>query len=239
MTYDGAGLGAPSIVLQGLAKAGNHNGGRMIFGPDGDLYIGVGDAGSPGRSQDTTSLNGKILRIAPDGSIPTDNPFGNAVWSYGHRNVQGLAFDAEGRLWASEFGQNTWDELNLISKGGNYGWPGQEGITGAAGMIDPVAQWSTSDASPSGIAIAPAAPSPSSAGDAVYMTALRGQRLWEIPVSGGARSGDPVPFFTGAYGRLRDVVAAPDGSLWLLTNNTDGRGSPRPGDDRILRVTFG
>jgi glucose/arabinose dehydrogenase len=229
MTYDGR-LGSPEVVLQGVARAGNHNGGRILFGPDGNLYVGSGDAGVTSRSQDTGSLSGKILRIRPDGSIPPDNPFGNAVWSYGHRNVQGLAFDSDGRLWASEFGQSTWDELNVITRGGNYGWPDEEGITRAAGMIDPEAVWSTGEASPSGIAIV---------GDAVYMAALRGERLWKIPIRAGARAGEPVPYLAGVHGRLRDVVPAPDGSLWVLTNNTDGRGSPRNGDDRILRVTLG
>jgi glucose/arabinose dehydrogenase len=229
MTYNGS-LGTPQVIFKGISKATTHNGGRLAFGPDGNLYIGVGDAGVTSRSQDKNSLNGKILRIRPDGSVPGDNPFGNAVWSYGHRNVQGLAFDGGGRLWASEFGQSTWDELNLINRGGNYGWPGQEGATGAAGMIDPVAVWRTADASPSGIAVV---------GNAVYMTALRGERLWRIPISGGARSGDPVAFLNGTHGRFRDVARAPDGSLWVLTHNTDGRGEKRADDDKILRVTLG
>lgn len=227
MPYDGTSLGEPELVTDGILRAGNHNGGRIIFGPDGMLYAGTGDAGDPDASQDTGSLNGKILRMTPDGGVPPDNPFGNLVWSYGHRNVQGLGFGEDGRLWASEFGQNTWDELNLIERGANYGWPVAEGQVGVEGMTDPVEQWATDDASPSGIAVA---------GNQVYMAALKGARLWHIPAPGAQTSLEPVAYFTGEYGRLRDVVAAPDGSLWVLTNNTDGRGSPRDGDDRILRV---
>jgi glucose/arabinose dehydrogenase len=232
MTYDGDKLGEPDVIVDGLAKGSIHNGGRLAFGPDGMLYAGVGETGNPSLSQDTSALNGKILRMTPDGSVPPDNPFGNLVWSYGHRNVQGLAFDAEGRLWASEFGQSTWDELNLIQRGGNSGWPVVEGQAGRDGMIDPVAQWPTDDASPSGIAIV---------GSTVFMASLKGARLWTIPLpdEAGRPAGEPTAYFVGEYGRLRDVVNAPDGSLWLLTDNTDGRGRPREGDDRILRLTLG
>ena len=115
--------GRVRTVLTGLASAGIHNGGRIAFGPDGKLYAGVGDAGNTASAQDRNSLNGKILRINPDGSVPS-----GAVWSLGHRNVQGLAWDARGRLWASEFGQDTFDEVNLIRRGRNYGWPTVEGI---------------------------------------------------------------------------------------------------------------
>ena len=130
-------------------------------------------------------------------------------------------------MWASEFGQNTWDELNRIQPGANYGWPIVEGISGREGFTDPVAQWPTSDASPSGIA---------TRGDTVFMAGLRGERLWQIDTDAGVMRGEPVAALVGEYGRLRDVVAPTDGSLWLLTNNTDGRGSPRPGDDLLLRV---
>ncbi len=230
MRLDSGGLGPAQVVLDGIAKAGNHNGGRITFGPDGMLYVGTGDAGEQPASQDLESPNGKILRLAPDGSVPPGNPFpGSPVWSFGHRNVQGLAFDDAGRLWASEFGQNTWDELNLIQPGQNYGWPEVEGGAGAGGFVDPVAQWSTDDASPSGIALRDGV---------VFMAALRGARLWVIPVPDAA-VGQPEPFFEGDYGRLRTAAIAADGSLWLVTSNTDGRGSPRGGDDRILRVTLG
>ncbi|MET0520947.1 MAG: PQQ-dependent sugar dehydrogenase [Jiangellaceae bacterium] len=228
MPYRGGALGAAEVVVDGIPKAGNHNGGRLAFGPDGKLYVSTGDASRPERAQDLDSLGGKILRLNPDGSIPADNPFdGSPVFSYGHRNVQGLAFDDDGNLWASEFGQNTWDELNLIQAGQNYGWPVVEGVGGDDRFVDPVAQWSTDEASPSGIAFVR---------DTVFMAALRGERLWQIPVQDGT-AGSPADFAVGEFGRLRHAEVAPDGSLWVLTNNT-ARGTPREGDDRILRVTL-
>ncbi len=228
MPYRGGALGAAEVVIDGIPKAGNHNGGRLAFGPDGKLYVSTGDASRPERAQDLDSLGGKILRLNPDGSIPADNPFdGSPVFSYGHRNVQGLAFDDDGNLWASEFGQNTWDELNLIQAGQNYGWPVVEGVGGDDRFVDPVAQWSTDEASPSGIAFVR---------DTVFMAALRGERLWQIPVQDGT-AGSPADFAVGEFGRLRHAEVAPDGSLWVLTNNT-ARGTPREGDDRILRVTL-
>jgi glucose/arabinose dehydrogenase len=202
----------------------------MVFGPDGKLYVGTGDASDRPTSQDPASPNGKILRLNADGSVPGDNPFsGSAAWSIGHRNVQGLAFDEAGRLWASEFGQNTWDELNLIERGANYGWPEVEGRGGGGEFVDPVAQWSTGEASPSGIAYV---------NGVIFMAALQGERLWVVPVPNG-QVGTPEPFFVSQYGRLRTVERAPDGSLWLTTSNTDGRGDAQDGDDRILRVSLG
>ena len=227
MTFDGAALGPPELVLDGIASNTTHNGGRIHFGPDGMLYAGVGDAGNPQTAQDPSSLSGKILRMMPDGSVPADNPFDNLVWSYGHRNVQGFGWTDDGTMWASEFGQDTWDELNLIEPGSNYGWPVVEGQAGQDGLVDPVAQWNPDDASPSGVAVVDGQ---------VYLAGLKGQRLWQVPDPGAGSSLEPVAWFQGEYGRLRDVVEAPDGNLWVVTNNTDGRGSPRDGDDRILIV---
>ncbi|KJE20465.1 glucose/sorbosone dehydrogenase [Frankia torreyi] len=221
---------APTPILTGLADAAVHNGGRIRFGPDGLLYAGVGDAGVRSRAQDRSSLNGKILRMRPDGGVPPGNPFPSSlVYSLGHRNVQGLAWDSAGRLWASEFGQDRLDEINLIVPGGNYGWPGVEGTgdTDGGRLRNPLATWTTAEASPSGIAIR---------GDTLYVAALRGQRLWELDLAGTAVRGRPRALFTGELGRLRAAVAAPDGSVWLLTNNTDGRGAPKPGDDRIVAL---
>lgn len=222
-------LGAPKPILTGLAKAGNHNGGRIAIGPDGKLYATVGDAGDPQRSQDLASLNGKILRMNLDGSVPADNPFpGSLVYTLGHRNPQGLAWDSDGQLWASEFGQNTWDEFNRIEAGRNYGWPLVEGMGGKAGFVDPVLQWSTSEASPSGLSFVRGT---------FFMAALRGARLWAIyPGAGEGAQPDSQAWFTGEFGRLRDAVASPAGDLWVLTNNTDGRGSPREGDDKVLQI---
>ncbi|MFJ5712368.1 PQQ-dependent sugar dehydrogenase [Streptomyces sp. NPDC093105] len=221
-------LGAPEPVLTGIPKGVVHNGGRIAFGPDGMLYAGTGETGRTGLAQDRGSLGGKILRMTPEGRPAPGNPFpGSVVYSYGHRNVQGIAWDAEGRLWAAEFGQNTWDELNLVEPGRNYGWPHAEGRAGEARFVDPVAQWPTSEASPSGIAYARGA---------VWMAGLRGERLWRIPLSGAERSGEPEAFLAGEYGRLRTVLAGGDGRLWLVTSETDTRGTPEAGDDRILRL---
>ncbi|WP_442818578.1 PQQ-dependent sugar dehydrogenase [Streptomyces sp. NBC_01320] len=236
MRYDGTGrdpgrqLGAPHTILRGIPKGYIHNGGRIAFGPDGMLYAGTGETGQTRElSQDKKSLAGKILRMTPDGRPAPGNPVpGSLMYSYGHRNVQGLAWDGQKRLWASEFGQDTWDELNQIVPGGNYGWPKYEGKVGKAGFVDPVAQWRPSEASPSGIAFARGS---------IWMAGLRGERLWRIPLSGSPGReplAAPQSFLRGKYGRLRTVLAAGGDRLWLVTSNTDTRGTPKPGDDRVL-----
>lgn len=220
-------LATGRVILDGIPAGSLHNGGRLEFGPDDMLYAGTGDAGVTSRAQDPRSLGGKILRMTRSGSAPAGNPFpGSVVYSLGHRNVQGLAFDQQGRLWASEFGQNAWDELNLIRPAGNYGWPDVEGPESDPRFVNPKEVWTPDVASPSGIA---------HLGGAAYMAGLRGSRLWQIPTA-GTLTGDPKAFFTGRYGRLRTVTVAPDGSLWVVTSNTDGRGFPAAHDDRILRV---
>ena len=226
-------LGVSALVLDSIPRASNHNGGRIAFGPDGLLYATAGDAGSAGNAQNLNSLGGKILRLTPTGGVPPGNPFKTLIYSYGHRNPQGLAWDSRGQLWASEFGQNTWDELNRIVPGGNYGWPIVEGKAGDCAYIDPEQQWSTDQASPSGIAIV---------NDTIFMASLRGSRLWSIPIApataaGGSSTGAPTAWFTNRYGRLRDVVSGPAGTLWFVSNNTDGRGSPQLGDDRLYQVS--
>lgn len=233
MLYDpekpeGEQLGAPDTILRGIPKGTNHNGGRIAFGPDQMLYASTGERYEGPLAQDKKSLGGKILRITPDGEPAPGNPFDNSpVYSYGHRNVQGLAWDGKQRLWASEFGQNTWDELNQIQPGGNYGWPEVEGKGGESGFIDPVAVWGTDEASPSGIAMAEGS---------VWMAGLKGERLWRIPLDATKASADPQAFLEGDYGRLRTVVSAGGNKLWLVTSETDGRGSPENGDDKILEL---
>lgn len=233
MLYDprkpaGRQLGAPDTVFKGIPKGFIHNGGRIAFGPDRMLYAGTGEAGDKGLSQDLKSLGGKILRLTPEGEPAPGNPFpGSPVYSYGHRNVQGLAWDGKQRLFASEFGQNTWDELNAIKPGDNYGWPEAEGRSGEAKFHDPLAQWGTDEASPSGLA---------HAGGSLWMAGLKGQRLWRIPLKGTEASAEPQAFLTGEFGRLRTVVPAGGNRLWLVTSNTDGRGNPKKGDDRILEL---
>jgi glucose/arabinose dehydrogenase len=229
--FDGTRLGEPQAVLTGIPVGFIHDGGRLTFGPDGFLYVSTGETGEESLSQDQESLAGKVLRITPEGDPAPGNPTaGSPVWTSGHRNVQGLAFDDRGRLWASEFGSSTWDELNLLRKGGNYGWPILEGAGDLAEFRDPLAQWRTDDASPSGLAYLDGY---------LWMASLRGERLWRIPVTRDG-IGTPRAFFVGEYGRMRTVLVAPDGErLWVTTSNQDGRGTPAPSDDRILLVDPG
>jgi len=229
MPFDGSKLGAVTPILTGIASAGNHNGGLVKVGPDGKLWIGTGERGQPPRAQDRSDLGGKILRINLDGSIPDDNPFPDSpVYSLGHRNVQGLAFDSADRPWAVEFGQNTWDELNLIVPGGNYGWPEVEGKEAKDGFIEPLVQWATDDASPSGMAIVD---------DVAYIGGLKGERLWQVPLI-GTTTGTPKAYLEGRFGRIRNVAAAPDGTLWITTSNRDNRGNPISDDDRVIRLSL-
>ncbi|WP_296666451.1 PQQ-dependent sugar dehydrogenase [Demequina sp.] len=236
-------LSLPTPVIEGIPSAKNHDGGRMRFGPDGFLYISVGDAGKPELAPNTDSLAGKILRVIADGSeadgkAAPDNPWKNRVWSRGHRNVEGFGWVADGRMYASELGQDSADELNLIKAGANYGWPAHEGFSGApsgtapgtmlGGYTFPVATWDPDEASPSGIGITH---------EAIYMASLKGERLWRIPLTTDG-IGEPHVILDG-MGRLRDAAAAPDGSVYVLTNNTDGRGTPTEGDDRLLGLTIG
>lgn len=208
-----------------------HDGGRIAFGPDGFLYITTGDASQSRLAQDIRSLAGKILRIRDDGSVPSDNPFGNAVWSYGHRNPQGLAWDDRGRLWATEHGRSIpfsgYDELNLIEKGGNYGWPDIQGDRAKPDMERPIIHSGPSTTwAPAGAAFL---------NGSIFFGGLKGTALYQAKIT-GERNIALTKHFEKAYGRIRAVVKGPDDMLYISTSNTDGRGEARPGDDNIIRI---
>ncbi|WP_406303789.1 PQQ-dependent sugar dehydrogenase [Streptomyces sp. NBC_00885] len=225
MKYENNALSDYKILLQGMEKSRFHNGGRLRFGPDGKLYASMGDAQSGSRAQDKNSLNGKILRINPDGTVPSDNPFGNAVWSLGHRNPQGLDFDSQGRLWQAEFGNSIMDEVNLIQKGGNYGWPNCEGTSGScSGYIAPKKTWPTSSASPSGLTII---------NDHVFVATTVGERVYRLRIDANSNLVEQKTYFQGTYDRLRTVEVDHDGDIWLTTS-TDKDGTA--GNDRVLLI---
>jgi aldose sugar dehydrogenase len=235
-------LSDEEIVIDGIPAAPTHDGGRIAFGPDDHLYVTTGDAADPDLAADLDSLAGKILRIADDGSVPDDNPFdGSPVWSYGHRNPQGLAWGSDGTMYASEhgpsgeFGLRANDEVNRIEAGGFYGWPfvigGQSTGSGEppAEPIEPVAASGDDTWAPSGIAIVPGPD-----GDVLLVAGLRGAALLRFDVTGDgveARGAE-----VDGIGRIRIVTVGPDDCLYLGTSNTDGRGDPGPDDDRILRA---
>jgi glucose/arabinose dehydrogenase len=231
-TFDGSDLKQNKIILDTIPGGSNHNGGRIAFGPDGRLYITTGDAGNDTHAQDRNSLAGKILRIHDDGSIPSDNPFGSAVYSYGHRNPQGLAWDSEGNLWETEHGrsgvQSGYDEINFIVAGGNYGWPIIQGDEIREGMIKPVLHSGSSTTwAPSGIAFA---------NGKLYFAGLRGQALYEVSIVDTGKLGTLNAYVQQTYGRLRAVTITNDG-LYFSTSNQDGRGDVNAGDDKILKIT--
>jgi glucose/arabinose dehydrogenase len=226
MRFDGTSLSGYTVILGGIPRGGDHNGGKIAFGPDGYLYVTVGDALRRHLAQDKNSLNGKILRITKNGAAAPGNPFGNRVYSLGHRNPQGLAWDARGRLWETEIGENTWDELNLIEPGRNYGWPTCEGSCSKAGMTNPKRVWKPAQGGvPAQLAISR---------DVVYVSTLLGKRLWALPIdSTGKNVGNAKAYYNGAYGRLRALAKVPGADeLWLGTSD---RGTDK---DLILRVTL-
>lgn len=224
--FDNNSLTEPKTIVDEIPGAAIHNGGRIKFGPDGYLYIAAGDSANPSLAQDKNSKAGKILRIAKDGSVPEDNPFGNLVYSYGHRNPQGLAWDENGNLWATEHGQIATDELNLIEKGKNYGWPDVVGDQTKEGMVSPVVHSGNENWAPSGAVFYKGS---------IFFAGLRGQSLYEA-VLDGRKVKEVKQHLVGRVGRVRDVVVGPDNLLYISTSNRDGRNEPVPEDDRVLRV---
>lgn len=218
----------PQIIVSGIKGNANHNGGRIAFGPDEYLYVTTGDAQNPDLSQDIKSLNGKILRIKDDGTIPSDNPFGNAVYSFGHRNPQGLTWDDKNQLWSTEHGrsglQSGLDELNLIEKGKNYGWPIIQGDQKKEGMVSPIIQ------SGSSITWAPAGAV--FYRGSIFFGGLRGEALFEYNIAKKSLK----KRFEGEFGRIRAVVLGPDGYFYITTSNTDGRGKPQINDDKLIKI---
>jgi len=219
------------IIFDNIPGARFHDGGRIVFGPDGFLYVTVGDALRADEAANPDTLEGTLLRLTDEGEPVPGNPFGTEVYSYGHRNAQGLAWDSAGNLWSSEHGRSVggsgYDEINLITPGGDYGWPDSEGERVAAGTVAPT-RHSTADITwaPGGLVYHEGS---------LYMPGLRGETLYEAVLDGI----DIVAWhehLVGEYGRLRTVVVSPDGYLYLTTSNQDGRGEPAATDDRLIRI---
>ncbi|HEY9583737.1 MAG TPA: PQQ-dependent sugar dehydrogenase [Candidatus Paceibacterota bacterium] len=231
--FESGALSDEKEIIRDIPGAIYHDGGRMEFGPDGKLYITTGDATTAQIAQDKKSLGGKILRLNDDGSIPPDNPFSTEVWSYGHRNPQGLAWDNEGRLWETEHGRSGvtsgMDELNLIEKGKNYGWPDIEGDIVKAGMENPALHSGADDTW-----------APASAvyyKGSVFFGGLKGEALYEA-VLDGVNVKELKTHFKNQFGRIRTVRLGPDNMLYITTSNRDGRGNPIAEDDRVIRINL-
>ncbi|GAA2430953.1 hypothetical protein GCM10010191_50770 [Actinomadura vinacea] len=228
MSFNGSSLSGYTAIVTGIRKNRYHNGGRIRFGPDGFLYAATGDSQQSNLAQDRASLNGKILRVTKSGAAASGNPYGTRIYSYGHRNPQGLAWDSAGRLWSSELGNSSQDELNLIEPGKNYGWPTCEGTCNVSGMTNPKRTWPVSSASPSGIA---------HVNGTLFMASLRGRRMWQITLN-GANVGTVTSYWSGTYGRLRAVEKVPGANaIWFGTSNSDNNGDGQA--DRLFRSEIG
>ncbi|WP_324611918.1 PQQ-dependent sugar dehydrogenase [Streptomyces sp. NRRL B-3648] len=226
MRFNGTALSGYTPILTGIVRDTQHNGGQLAFGPDGYLYVTTGDAQKGRLAQDRKSLNGKILRITRSGAAAPGNPFGTRVYSYGHRNPQGLAWDRAGRLWETEIGQETWDELNLVKPGRNYGWPACEGSCSVTGMTNPKMVWKPDEGGvPAQLAVVD---------NVIYASALSGHRLWRMPIDASGQGVGPAKaYYNGTYGRLRALAKVPGADqLWLGTSD---RGVDK---DLLLKVTI-
>lgn len=231
LTYKNNILADEHIIVDKIPGASNHNGGRIKFGPDNYLYIGTGDAENPSEAQNTKSPAGKILRVTDEGKAPPSNPFNNLIYSYGHRNVQGLAWDAHNNLWATEHGRSGTlsglDELNLIKSGKNYGWPIIQGDQTRPGMETPkrnsgaFTTWAPSGAS--------------FLNNSLFFGGLRGQTLYEAVIENNQVL-KIKEHFRQKYGRIREVIQGPDNMLYITTSNRDGRGNPADDDDKMIRI---
>lgn len=223
--FDGERLTEPQTIVENIPGAIFHDGGRIKFSPDGYLYITTGDALNPSLAQDKNSVAGKILRVTDEGKPAPGNPFGNAIYSHGHRNPQGIAWDNLGRLWETEHGSSAQDEVNLIKAGGNYGWPDVRGNQTKEGVTAPIIQSGSDTWAPAGLAYLEGS---------LYFGGLRGQALYEAKINGEKLT--LVAHFEKEFGRIRDVIVGPDKMLYISTSNRDGRGSPKSGDDKIIRI---
>lgn len=231
MIYENKSLVNETSILENIPGASNHNGGRIKFGPDNYLYVTTGDASEPSQAQNTSSLAGKILRITKEGKPAPGNPFSNEVFSYGHRNPQGITWDSQGRLWETEHGrsgiQSGLDELNLIEIGKNYGWPNSQGNTVKNGTIGPIEHsGSFTTWAPGGVVFL---------NNSLFFTGLRGKTLYEAPIEKGKIT-EIKKHLENEYGRIRDVIVGPDSMLYITTSNNDGRGTPQNEDDKVVRI---
>jgi glucose/arabinose dehydrogenase len=244
--WNGSALGSQQVLLDNIPGGGIHNGARVIVGRDRKLYVTTGDAGNADIAQDTASLGGKVLRLELDGKVPADNPFGNAIWSMGHRNAQGLVqHPRNGMIYVTEHGSGDNDEVNVVWSGRNYGWPRVRGMCDDDAerafcrqmqVTEPATTWTPTIAI-SGADLYLSNRVPSLTG-ALLATSLNGRALWKIRFnSAGLRAEERVALLSGVYGRLRDVLVAPNGDIYIATSNRDGRGAPMDGDDRIIRLS--